>query len=121
MDTPPCFKLSIDINFKKFVVTVILLATILGTPFIINYAKNKEESSLSHVLGEFTASEEVEDRFIITLPLINIDLDLTIIKQNSQVVVYIGFGLVAVALIVGVVLIKRLLKNEPSCAFSQEK
>ena len=116
MQQDPYFKPSVSINFKQIIIIVVVLGAILSIPLIISFVSNKERESLkesfSKTLAGFKIStdKEVDSPFVLTIPVINTEVDLTILKQNPQLVVYIGLGLVTLSILIGITLIRSLMR-----------
>lgn len=113
MPKDPHFKPSIKVDFKQIVIIILILSVFVAIPFIINYVQNPNKGSIKETITQTIESFkiktfETDSPFTVNIPIINKDVDLTIIKQNPQLVTYIGLGMIAVAILVGIALIKNL-------------
>lgn len=107
------FKPSININSKQVITIIIILLVFVSIPFVINYFQSPNKGAIKETIAQTVESFkiktfETDSPFTVNIPIINKDLDLTIIKQNPQLVTYIGLGMITVAILVGIALIKNL-------------
>lgn len=117
MEKDPYFKPSVTVDVKQVVIIILVLAVIAATPFIIRFVKSGGSSSIGDIVREtiesfkITTDTEVDSPFIVTIPVINTDVNLTVIKQNPQIITYLGLGFVTGAILVGITLIRSLWKD----------
>lgn len=111
------FKISLKTNFKQVIVIVFLLGLILSIPFIITYiqspTKISVKESISQTIESFKpATSSNGDEFIVTLPLLNTDLNLSILKKNPKLLTYAGLALLSLAILIGITILKNIFKKD---------
>lgn len=109
------FKPSIQVNLKQVIIIAIILLLIASIPFVYSYLTNPDSKSFSQIVDKTIASFSIETKetdspMTMTLPLIGAEIDLTIIQQNPQLLVYGGAIFVFIALLIGITLIRNLKK-----------
>ena len=117
MERDPYFKPSVDVDLKTIIIIIVVLVIILSSPFVIGFIRSGGTSSLGETFKETLAGfkisqvQEGEEPFIITIPIVATEVNLTVVKQNPQLIVYIGLVLFTVAILVGITLIRILMKQ----------
>ncbi len=111
------FRISLKTNFKQVIVIIFTLAFILSIPFIVNYIQSPTKISLkeniSQTIESFKPSTTSNgDEFIVTLPLINTDVNLSIIKKNPKLLTYAGLALLSLAILIAITILKNIFKKD---------
>lgn len=111
------FKISLKTNFKQVIVIIIVLALILSIPFIITYiqspTKISVKESITQTIDSFKSTTSSNgDEFILTVPIINLDLNLSILKKNPKLLTYAGLAFLSLAILIGITLLKNLFKKD---------
>lgn len=109
------FRLSLDINFKQIIVILLILAILFSIPLAVGYIQSPDKTSLNEILNSTVETfrlktEETDSPFMLTIPVVNTDVDLTIVKQNPQLITYAGLFFVTISILIGIALIKNLRK-----------
>jgi hypothetical protein len=110
------FRLSLaKVTIKQVVLIIVILACFAAIPFVVYYIKSPDkvsiEESISNTLQNLKfKNEETNQPFMVKLPLTNTEVNLTIVKQNPQLISYFGIGCVSVSLIVGITLLRDMRK-----------
>jgi len=111
------FHISFQVNFKQIIVIIFILAIILSIPFIINYISSPTKISIKDSISQTiksikTPSSSSDDEFIVTIPLLNTNVDLSILKKNPKLLTYAGLALLSLAILIAISLVKNLLKKD---------
>lgn len=117
MEKDPYFKPSVKIDFKTLIIIIIVLGLIFSIPFLISFIRSGGTGSLGETFKETLAGFKISTEgdsgnpFIITIPILNVDLNLTVVKQNPRLIVYVGLALFSMAILIGITLIRSLAKK----------
>ena len=116
MEKESKFKISFKANSKQLIAIIIIIIIFILIPFIISYIGNPDKRNITEIIKTTTESfkiknYETDSPFLITIPIVNKSINLTIIKQNPQLVTYTGLFLFTVAIIIGISLISNITKN----------
>lgn len=111
------FRISLKTNFKQIIVIIFILAFILSIPFIVNYIQSPTKISLKENITQTMESFKPStisngDEFLVTLPLVNVDLNLSIIKKNPKLLTYAGLAFLSLAILIGITLPKNIFKKD---------
>jgi hypothetical protein len=113
MNKDSYFKPSLHVNFKQVIIIVVILAIIVSIPFIIGFVQNPEK--LSNVVADIkddfqikTNSADSKDSLIVTLPIVPVKVNLTIFKQNPQLLTYFGLACIALAILIAITIARSM-------------
>jgi hypothetical protein len=110
------FRLSLaKVTTKQVIIIVLLVSCFISIPFIVDYLQSPEKVSLQESISTTFENlkfkyEETDQPFMIKLPIINTEINLTVFKQNPQLITYIGLGFVTISLIMGITLLRNMRK-----------
>jgi hypothetical protein len=113
------FKAEIKVNFKQVIIIILLLGLIASIPFIVTYIQNPDKKNISELVSitledmNFSSVTAEDEPFLITIPLINAQIDLTILKKNPQLFFFIGGVLFFFSVLMVITLARVLLRKKP--------
>jgi hypothetical protein len=125
MEKDPYFKPSVKVDAKQIIIIIVILATIAAIPFVINFVRSGGSSSFSQTISDTLEDFKIktgddDSPFLVTIPIINTELNLTVVKQNPQLVIYLGLAFITIAILVGVTLIRSLSKGTSPAPSKEE-
>ena len=111
------FRVSLNTNFKQVIVIIIVLSLILSIPFVINYIQSPTKISLKENIAQTiesfkTSTSSNVEEFIVTLPILNVDINLSVIKKNPKLLTYAGLAFLSLAILIGISLVKNIIKKD---------
>jgi hypothetical protein len=117
MDKQSKFKISFKVNSKQIIAIIIITIIFVLIPFVISYISNPDKKNINEIVKQTIESfkiksYETDSPFIVTIPIINKRVNLTIIKQNPQLVIYGGLFLFTISIIIGISLITNISKGD---------
>ena len=112
----PPLKFSIKATWKQIFIIVLILGVIVTIPLAFEYFNNPNRQPIGEAVDQLVDKFKLESSdentpFLITLPLINKEIDISILKQNPQLITFAGAGFIFIALIVGITLLRNIKKK----------
>ena len=109
------FKPSVSVNFRQLVTIVFIFIIILSIPFIYQFITDSEIHSLNDLFAHTINSLKIDtttetSQLIFNVPLLNVPIDLTVLRRNPQLLIYGGLMLIIFAILIGITLIRDLSK-----------
>ncbi len=106
------FKPSLKVNFKQIIVIILILSAFAFIPFVVNYINNPDKTSIKEIFTQTIESFKIkttktDEPFLVEIPIIEKNIDLTVLKQNPQLLTYSGLGFISISIILGIALIKH--------------
>lgn len=110
------FQPTFKVNLKTCIVIIAVLGIIAAIPFIVNYIQNPEKRTPKEIIAQtvedFTPEIDPEgDQLILTIPFTSLSLNLTVFKQNPQLIMYAGGGFLLIAGILFIALTKNFVRR----------
>jgi len=111
------FKLSIQTNRRQIFVIAIILVFIVSIPLAIDYFQNPNKVNIKEsITSTFQKLKPVQQQnddtqYIVTLPIVQKEVDVSVLKKNPQILIYIGIGFFIIAMIVGITLLRNTLRH----------
>ena len=109
------FKPSIKVNKNDIILIVVILAFVILIPFLLRYFTDPNRTPINEIIKNpimFVLNiEETDIPDSVAIPIINKKADLSVLQTNPTLITYTGFGLVIIAAIIGIALIKNSLKD----------
>lgn len=107
------FRLSINTNKKQLVIMALIVLVFISVPIIVAFIQNPQ---MIDVGGKFEGIREIllqsgsadTSPLVITIPIVGKQVNLTILKRNPQLIIFGGLGLLVIAMIFGVTLLRNL-------------
>jgi hypothetical protein len=94
-EPPPKFRFSVKIDFKQTLLIGLILSIFIAIPIVVNYLQNPNRRPIDEILSQTVESIKIksydtDSPFMINIPIVNKELDLTILKQNPQLLIFAG-------------------------------
>lgn len=117
MENQNPFKPSVKVSWKQIFLIILILVLVFCIPFVIQYIRNPDQSVIKNVVTTVTSKINLKSSdldtspSIIEIPLIHKQIDVSVVKENPYLIVYVGLGLVVVAIIMGIGIMRNLLRR----------
>jgi hypothetical protein len=111
------FKLSIQTNRRQIFVIVIILLFIVLIPLTIDYIQNPDKvnikESITSTFQKLKPVQQQSDKtqYFITLPIVQKEVDVSVLKNNPQILIYAGIGFFIIAMIIGITLLRNISRH----------
>ncbi len=109
------YNLSLGVNVKQFVVAAVTLILVLALPFIYTYVKDPNKKSIRHLISSTIegsgAYSEGEESFVVNIPVVNYQVDLSVVERNPQLLIYVGVVFLVIAFLIIISLVRNYLGN----------
>lgn len=109
------FKPSISVTAGQIAAIIFILLVIVSIPLIWAYISNPEKKPIDEIIsGVFDSlgASGGEEEWRVRLPVIGSELNLSIFKQNPQLVIFIGIVCIVLAMILAISLIRNTVRNK---------
>jgi len=127
MSKPPSkFRLSLKVNIKQIIIILGTLVIIALIPIIISFLLNPEGGSITERISNAFESFELNtedqgEKQTFTIPLLNQEIDISLLKSNPQLVIFIGIALILISIVIIMTLVKRRIRVKSKKIGSEEK
>lgn len=120
------FRLSFKVNAKQILIIIFTLIILASIPILISFLLNPEGGSVmdrvSHAFESFKLNPEGEDSTkTFTIPLIDKDVNISVLHRNPQLVIFIGIALIIISIVTVMRLARRKIKVNSNKAEMEEK
>jgi len=110
------FRPSISVTRGQIFAIIVIITIIIAVPFIVGYVANPERKPISEIAENIIEYAKIdtttdEEEWKVTLPLIHSEVNLTIFKQNPQLVLFAGVVFIIIAVILSITLIRNSLRK----------
>ncbi|MBN2016361.1 hypothetical protein JW766_06060 [Candidatus Dojkabacteria bacterium] len=110
------FRPSIQVNCKQLFVIACILGLFILIPSTISYLLNPDRKPVDETFSLVLKSLKIEtydtdSPLMLTIPLVNKEVNLTVFKQNPQLIIAVGAVLAVFALIIAITLVRNLRRK----------
>ena len=101
---------SININPTQLIISLIILGIIVAVPIFYNYYRNPDRTSIRKTADEVVETVKQDDSqpLILTIPIVEKELDLTIVRKNPNLIMYLGISFFFISIILGLAIVKNI-------------
>ena len=102
---------SVSVNPKQLIIGILVLGIIIATPLLYSYYRNPNRTSITQTISEFVndlKAEDGGDTQTVNIPIVNKQIDISVLQRNPQLLMYVGIIFFVFALLIGITLFRSI-------------
>jgi hypothetical protein len=107
------FKPEVKTNKRQITIIIIIIIIFITVPLaytLFRSVSGNPFETFTNLIQQDTA--DTNDPLMFTIPILNTEIDLTIFRENPQLLIFGGIALTALSVLIGITLIRSFMKED---------